>query len=372
MENNRSNLLIKNLLLYFLLLSIYLIGNFSFIEFEKLSFNVNFWIRDSYLLNYFDYGFLKRGLIGTLLGIRVSDVEIIRPDRLVSESFQNFINLISVIVITITITLYLIVLNKISNEYKKILIILAISPFAFINFGYDAGRFDQFTIIYFLTFFIFLKNKNITNYLIVISPFFLFVQETNLFLLSSFIFFYTYFFNRNVYLISYLILANLLILFILFFYGDADYNNTNYIWPLHAYFDSSKTFIEKIFYWWERLLIFNTTIIYRHFFAIIVFIIFNYLLIRKFEEINKIKKFISSTFIFYTIILIVAIDHARYVSNYIFIMVLFIVVHLSENKNIKLTIPSNYYYSILLAGPFGVTYSLPYLTILKKIILNID
>ena len=107
MENNRSNLLIKNLLLYFLLLSIYLIGNFSFIEFEKLSFNVNFWIRDSYLLNYFDYGFLKRGLIGTLLGIRVSDVEIIRPDRLVSESFQNFINLISVVVITITITLYL-------------------------------------------------------------------------------------------------------------------------------------------------------------------------------------------------------------------------------------------------------------------------
>ncbi len=372
MENNRSNLLIKNLLLYFLLLLIYLIGNFSFIEFEKLSFNVNFWIRDSYLLNYFDYGFLKRGLIGTLLGIRVSDVEIIRPDRLVSENFQNFINLISVMVITITITLYLIVLNKISKEYKKILIILAISPFAFINFGYDAGRFDQFTIIYFLIFFIFLKNKNTTNFLIMISPLFLFIQETNLFLLSSFIFFYVCYLNRNVYLISYLILANLLILFILFLYGDADYNKTNYIWPLHAYFDTSKTFIEKILYWWKGLLIFNTTIIYRHFFAIIIFIIFNFLLIKKFKEINKIKKFIFSIFLFYTIILIVAVDHARYVSNYIFTMVLFLVVHLSVNKNIKIMIPSNYYYLILLVGPFGVTYSLPYLTILKKIILNID
>ena len=174
------------------------------------------------------------------------------------------------------------------------------------------------------------------------------------------------------YLISYLILANLLILFILLLYGDADYNKANYIWPLHAYFDPSKTFIEKSLYWWEKLLIFNTTIIYRHLFAIIVFITFNFLLIKKFKEINKIKKFILSIFVFYTVILIVAVDHARYVSNYIFIMVLFLVVYLSENKNIKLMIPSNYYYLILLVGPFGVTYSLPYLTILKKIIFNID
>ncbi len=372
MLNIKSNLIIKNIFLYIIFFTIYLIGNFSFVEFKELNFNVNFWIRDSYLLNYYDYGFLKRGLIGTLLGIRVSDVEIIRPDRLVSEDFQKFINLISFIVINLIIILYLILLNKISEEYKKFLYLLAISPFAFINFGYDAGRFDQFTIIYFLFLFIFLKNKNISNFLIIVSPVFLFIQETNLFLLSSFLFFYVYYFNKNLYLIFYLILAHLLIFFILLIYGDGDYNNSNYIWPFHAYFDSSKTFIEKIFYWWETLLIFNTTIIYRHFFAIIIFVIFNLLLIRKFNKVNKIKKFIFSAFVCYITILIVAVDHARYVSNYIFIMILFLVVILSENKDVKFNIPSNYYYLIFIFGPFGVTYSLPYLTILKKIILNID
>ena len=371
MLNIDSNFVIKNLFLYFLFLSLYLIGNFSFVEFQELNFNVKFWIRDSYLLNYYDYGFLKRGLVGTLLWVRVSDVEIIRPDKLISEDFQTFINLISIIIITLIITLYLTLLNKIPKEYKKLLILLAISPFAFLNFGYDAGRFDQFTIIYFLFFFIFLKNKNITIFLIVISPLFLFIQETNLFLLSLFIFFYVYFFHKNLYLIFYLLSVNLLILFILFIYGDGDYNNSNYIWPFHAYFDSSKTFIEKIFYWWERLLVFNTSIIYRHFFAILVFIIFNILVIKKFKKINKIKNFIFSTFVCYSTILIIAVDHARYVSNYIFIMVLFLIFTLSKNKNIKFKIPSAYSYLIFFVGPFGVTYALPYLTILKKIIFNI-
>ena len=81
------NILFKNNIIFGLLFFlIFFIGNLSFYEFQTYIFNVKTWIRDSYILNYFDYGFIKRGLIGTVLGVRISDVSIVRPDFLISDS----------------------------------------------------------------------------------------------------------------------------------------------------------------------------------------------------------------------------------------------------------------------------------------------
>lgn len=370
MENTKNKFFLEIFLLIFLFFLIFIIGNLSFFEFKDLNFNVKPWVRDSYLLNYYDYGFIKRGFVGTILGIRINDVEILKPDLILSKDFQTLINLFSLVLISTIIIQYLILLNKLPEKFKKILIILAISPFAFLNFGYDAARFDQLGIFFFLLFFTFLSNKNITVFLTIISPIFLLVQETNLFLVSIFVFFYIYFFKRNKYLLIYLIISHAIILFIIFFYGNADYTSDNYIWLFHAYFDPSKNFIEKTFYWWSGIFNFESTIFYRHIFAILVFFIFNIYLIKKLNNYKKIKFFLFSIFISYIPILLMAVDHSRYVSNYLFIIVLFLIVIFNENnldlKNYKI---SNIYFFLFFLGPFGVTYSFPYLTIIKKWLL---
>ena len=150
MFQNR-NIILKDYIIFGLsFFLIFFIGNFSFYEFQTYIFNVKTWIRDSYLLNYFDYGFIKRGLIGTILGVRVSDVSIVRPDFLISDGLTIYINFFSVILISIIIVLYIFLMKKIFQSGRKLLVLLAISPFAFLNFGYDAGRYDQIGIIYFL------------------------------------------------------------------------------------------------------------------------------------------------------------------------------------------------------------------------------
>ena len=154
------NILFKNHIIFGLLFFlIFFIGNLSFYEFQTYIFNVKTWIRDSYILNYFDYGFIKRGLIGTVLGVRISDVSIVRPDILISDSLTRYINFISIILISIIVVLYIFLMNKVFESERKLLVLLAISPFTFLNFGYDAGRYDQIGIIYFLLFCIFIEKK---------------------------------------------------------------------------------------------------------------------------------------------------------------------------------------------------------------------
>jgi hypothetical protein len=164
--------------------------------------------------------------------------------------------------------------------------------------------------------------------------------------------------------------VNIIVLLILFFLGDAEYTKDTYIWPFHAYFDLSKTFFEKNLFWWKPLFNFKTTIIYRHFFAILIFLFFNLYLIKKFKKNLFIKKFIISVCFCFIPILLLAIDHSRYVSNYIFISSLFLIsIARKEKYFLNFEIP-NYYYLVFFIGPFGVSYSLPYLTIYKKILLS--
>ena len=370
MLQNRKIILKDYIIFGLLFFLIFFIGNFSFYEFQTYIFNVKTWIRDSYLLNYFDYGFIKRGLIGTILGIRVSDVSIVRPDFLISDGLTIYINFFSVILISIIIVLYIFLMKKIFQSGRKLLVLLAISPFAFLNFGYDAGRYDQIGIIYFLLVCIFIDKKNILFFLVLLSPLFLLIQETNLFLISPFIFFYIYFFEKQKFLNLYLLSVNIIVLLFLFLFGDAEYTKDTYIWPFHAYFDASKTFFEKNLFWWQQLFNFKTTIIYRHFFAILIFLILNFYFIDRFKNYLHIKKFIFSVLFCFSPILILAIDHSRYVSNYIFILSIFLITIASKEKYFsKIKIP-NYYYLVFFIGPFGVSYSLPYLTIFKKLLLS--
>ena len=55
MENIKTKLFLETLLLILLFFSIFLIANLSFYEFKEFNFNVKPWIRDTYLLNYYDY-----------------------------------------------------------------------------------------------------------------------------------------------------------------------------------------------------------------------------------------------------------------------------------------------------------------------------
>lgn len=99
------------------------------------------WKKTQYLVNYFDYGFIKRGLVGNLF--------ILLP----TDHIKYYVVLFHTILFFGFIWLIARLTDKnsypphTSQSLNAIRVILVLSPFGALQFGYDVGRYDLLNLI---------------------------------------------------------------------------------------------------------------------------------------------------------------------------------------------------------------------------------
>ena len=134
--NNIKNFKIFYILLFFSL--VYLSNIIFSNELDTFKLQVGWYQESLYRLNYFDFGFIKRGLVGS----------IIYPFK---SHYKLSIFLISLLVCVLIIYYFVeITFNEKLKEIKNYLILFSISPFFFQFLGYDFGRLDQWGILFLL------------------------------------------------------------------------------------------------------------------------------------------------------------------------------------------------------------------------------
>jgi len=103
----------------------------------------------SFAVNYFDYGFVKRGLIGTILSWIPGEKYV-----LIALNFSIFIFLVIIFVFSRLI-------EKVDdvNLADFLKVTLAISPFTSFQFGYEIGRLDSYNILLMISVLYFVQNQ---------------------------------------------------------------------------------------------------------------------------------------------------------------------------------------------------------------------
>jgi hypothetical protein len=133
-------------------------------------------------------------------------------------------------------------------------------------------------------------------------------------------------------------------LLILHFYGDLDqqlYNKyVNTYSFIKIYFQQTQ--IENALLWWGYLFDQRyTTILYRHIFNIILYLFICFFILRFFK--NKIQNLLLIST--YLLLFILGIDHSRFLSIFIFnILMLLLILKFNAKNNISLPKFKNYYY----------------------------
>ena len=129
-----------------LLISIAYLSNFIFAsELTDPLFYVGWFQRSVYELNYVDFGFIKRGLIGTIFKLNYEKIDIL-------------IKITSITLVVFSILIYSkIVFVQKNHQIKKYLLLLGISPFFFSNIGLDLGRLDHYGTLFFNLYIVFYK-----------------------------------------------------------------------------------------------------------------------------------------------------------------------------------------------------------------------
>ena len=140
------------------------------------------------------------------------------------------------------------------------------------------------------------------------------------------------------------------------------YSNKNY--AVNIYFGRSP--IESSIYFWKLILNFKETGIYRHLFSVLIYIFVCFFYIKFIDRSLKsilLLLIYFSTFIF-------GIDHARFLS--IFLFNIFFILFLISLISFKINLPKfkNIYFLIIFLGPWGINKALPILTIVKKFFYN--
>lgn len=100
-------------------------------------FGVLDYMSTSYAVNYFDYGFVKRGFLGTLLYFVPGDAHI------------ALAIVLPVVAIVVLVSAFHKIVERIENEETRDLIkvFFAVSPFTMFQFGYEIGRLDIFNFL---------------------------------------------------------------------------------------------------------------------------------------------------------------------------------------------------------------------------------
>ena len=324
-------------------------------ELDFFFFKINWFNQSVYYLNYYDYGFIKRGLIGTVFNIK-------------SSNLTTVSTLLSIFIVIIIITLYIkIILNEKLVDKQSYLILFGVSPFFFQYLGYDLGRFDHYGICFMLlTTYYVITNKNIFI-LELIMPFFLLITEVHFFTTIIFFIYIQFLLKRPTRNITLSFALTFLIILIIISVGGMSpelisRNINNY--AIDIYFNM--TAFEASIYFWKLILDFGSTGIYRHLLSIIAYIIICFWFFFKFKD----QKLIF-LFVIYFLIFILGIDHARFLSIFLINMV-FIAIIKQINFTINFKFPKfkKFFYFIVLAGPWGVGKAMPIITVIKKFIVN--
>jgi len=356
--NSINNNLASILILIFLFTFCAYFSNYLYnSELANPYLNIIWWNRDIFLINYELFGFVKKGLIGTIFNINQQNVVF-------------FSRTIATIIIIFSILIYsLIVIDKNLIKEKKYLILFGISPFFFSNIGYDFGRLDHFGILFTLLLALLIIKRKDIFLLEIVSPILILIHDIHFFTTIIFLSYVQFKINRPTFCKLYVLFLSFLILLILHFYGDIDqqlYNKYLYTYSfIKIYFQQTQ--IENTLLWWSYLYDQRyTTILYRHIFSIILYLFFCFFFLKFLK--NKIQSLLLIST--YFLLFILSIDHSRFLSIFIInIVMFFLVLKFNTQENINLPKFKNYYYLIIFLGPWGVGPCLPILTILKKFFL---
>ncbi len=144
----------KNLEKFYYFLSLLIILITCVPPFRSIQ-SISYWIKGYYYVNYFDLGFIKRGLVGTI--IKITNLPLyLSPSTLVLSFHIFFVILLGVI--------FWILAKRSFSNYKfkdKVFYysMFLLSPVLFLRIGYDIGRMDLFLLIITLFAIISIQNK---------------------------------------------------------------------------------------------------------------------------------------------------------------------------------------------------------------------
>ena len=173
--------------------------------------SISYWIKGYYYVNYFDLGFIKRGLVGTI--IKISNLS----DYLSPSFLVLFCHIFFVVNFSIIFWIFTKDCFKNFKIRDKIFYysFFLLSPVLFLRLGYDIGRMDLYLLLISLTaiisiqknYFSFTKNSLLTSIFISIQ---LLIHDASILFYSPLIF------SFYLYKYSYLINAHFKKIFLIF------------------------------------------------------------------------------------------------------------------------------------------------------------
>lgn len=320
-------------------------------------------------VNYFDYGFIKRGFIGTLF--HILNVPNIIGNEFIFVKASTFISAFAMISIS---TLYM-HSNNLLEKNKLLLMLLLFSPATMHFFAWD-GNLDNFILIIFLIAFLFTKNTWIQAFLIFIG---LLSHETFAFFIPILFFFNLIQNDKNISLFLFDNLPNiisaLIAIILILLFGDLSMNKNEYFLsmshkiPLIFNLLQSQGSISSDMWWSgyneisysvgeylsEALSIQKLLANYVYTFpATVVCIIYPIIcsVYLKKNFLHKLGLFIALMFPFFMIFL--ANDYYRYTSFVIFLSIIFLIK--GYTHDLINNIPKKYLLCLLslcILGPYG-------------------
>lgn len=351
--NNIKNFKIFYILLFFSL--VYLSNIIFSNELDTFKLQVGWYQESLYRLNYFDFGFIKRGLVGS----------IIYPFK---SHYKLSIFLISLLVCVLIIYYFVeITFNEKLKEIKNYLILFSISPFFFQFLGYDFGRLDQWGILFLLITTYFIVHRRDILILELLAPFLILITEVLLFTSISFFVLIQILAQRPKKNIFYTLSISVFLFFIILFFGNLDKNTIEtykHIYAIDVYFSRGQ--IETSLYFWKLIIDFKHSGIYRHLISIFVYLIITFYLIIH----SKNNLFLICISLAYFALFIFGIDHARFLSIFLINNVFIFLIIFINNPQFQIKLPrlNKFHFLIFLIGPWGIGKALPVLTVIKKFI----
>ena len=326
---------------------------------KPLSFlYIHYWFHEQFLINYRELGFVKRGLVGTIM----------------NTNFENYVLLskiysLTIIVLIVILFSLIVVRSKFSKEHFNYIILFSLSPFFFQNLGFEFGRLDQIAILFsVLVAYLVISKKKI--YVVeIIAPFLILIHELIFFTFVNFLIYIQFLIKRPNINKYYVIIMSAIILIFLFFFGGIE--NDIYLQTkdkykfIEIYFN--KGHIESAMFFWKEILIFENYLnILRHLFSILLYL-FAAIYFLKLFKINYHSLIYIGLF---TILFVIPVDHSRALSFFLINIVLLIIIKIKlDHLLINLPDFKYRYFLILLLGPIGTSTAFPILGVLKRIFI---
>ena len=326
---------------------------------KPLSFlYIHYWFHEQFLINYRELGFVKRGLVGTIM----------------NTNFENYVllsKIYSLTIISLITVLFslIIVRSKFSKNHFNYIILFSVSPFFFQNLGFEFGRLDQISILFSIIIAYLVISKKKIYVVEIIAPFLILIHELIFFTFVNFLIYIQFSIKRPNINKYYVIIMSAIILIFLFLFGGIE--NDIYLQTkdkykfIEIYFN--KGHIESAMFFWKEILIFENYLnILRHLFSILLYL-FAAIYFLKLFKINYHSLIYIGLF---TVLFVIPVDHSRALSFFLINIVLLIIIKIKlDHLLINLPDFKYRYFLILLLGPIGTSTAFPILGVLKRIFI---